>query len=113
MLFFAAERLLGTKQAALFGALALWQPLVPWIVYGLDLWRTRSVALCKLLHCHEHWRIRQSLAPLALTKFWCIAATSWSLSCCQITSHIGCRGQSERTSCVQTSLHVSLSSSRR
>ena len=53
MLFFAAERLLGTKQAALFGGLALWQPLVPWIVYGLDLWRTRSVAPCKLLGCHE------------------------------------------------------------
>ena len=50
MLFFAAERLLGTKQAAMLGGLALWQPLVPWILYGLDLWRTRSELLMSWYH---------------------------------------------------------------
>ena len=49
MLFFAAERLLGTNRAALLGGLALWQPLAPWIVSGLDLWRTRSELLGSLL----------------------------------------------------------------
>ena len=41
MLFFTAERLLGTNHAAMLGGLALWPPLAPWIIVGLDLWRTR------------------------------------------------------------------------
>lgn len=52
MLFFAAERLLGTKQAAVLSGLALWQPVAPWIVYGLDLWRTRcEPSMCPPRHC--------------------------------------------------------------
>ncbi len=73
MLFFAAERLLGTKQAALFGGLALWQPMVPWIVYGLDLWRTRCVALCKLLRC---------CVALKQPKFRTIELNDKHLVCC-------------------------------